>query len=159
MDVLTGIIVIILVSIICGVVKEAVRDIIRAVTGKNHKVESTVYQMRFSDYQASLIKDLIKTFGTQIAYRHRNGIIVDNIPAIPATSDMLVEQTAAKTFIKSTCRNYIIRLSLLNTKPEIGDRIIDGDSEYDVTNNENRQCYRPIDPDSMMIRIYVKKVK
>jgi hypothetical protein len=42
-------------------------------------------------------------------------------------------------------------------EPKTGDKIIDGETEYEVVNNENKQCFRPIDPDNFYARIFVQK--
>jgi hypothetical protein len=118
----------------------------------------------FADYHHFMIQELQKTFGTQITYKRREVIIAENIPAIPAKSDTPIDQTAAKTLIKTVNRNYIVQLSLLKLdgtpiEPKTGDRIIEGELEYEVVNGENKQCFRPIDPDNLYARIFVHKVK
>jgi hypothetical protein len=42
--------------------------------------------------------------------------------------------------------------------PKVGDQIIEGKNEYEVINDENKQCYRPIDPENQYLRIYVQKL-
>jgi hypothetical protein len=108
-----------------------------------------------------MIQELQKTFGTRITYKRREVILAENIPAIPAKSDTPIDQTAAKTLIKTVNRNYIVQLSLLKLdgnpiEPKTGDRIIEGEIEYEVINNENKQCFRPIDPDNHYVRIFVQ---
>jgi hypothetical protein len=152
------------VSIICGAINEAVRDIVCAISRKNNKEALVVYQMKFSDYHNTLFSELHKTFGTQITYKRRDTVIAEDIPAIPAKAELPIDILGANTMLKSIICNYIVKSSLLllndeQIEPKAGDRIIDGKTEYEVINSVNKQCYRPVDSDNNYLRIFVKKNK
>jgi hypothetical protein len=122
----------------------------------------------FSQDHEFLIQELQKVFGTTITYKRRDLVIAENIPAIPAKSELPINQTNAKTWIGSAKRNYIVKAELLipengiynePIEPKAGDKIIEGEKEYEVVNDENKIGYQPIDPDNHYLRIYVQKIK
>ncbi|MDR0337077.1 MAG: hypothetical protein LBI18_08305 [Planctomycetaceae bacterium] len=123
--------------------------------------------MQFSEHHDFLIQELQKTFGTTITYCRKGQVIAGDIPAIPAKSELPIDQTNAKTWMWSNKRNYIVKAESLIPQnalydepiiPKVGDLIIEGKTEYEVINDENKQCYRPIDPENQYLRIYVQKL-
>ena len=116
--------------------------------------------MKFSEYSEILIRQLMPVYGKEITYKRRDQVIAEFIPAIPSKSALPINATKADTRMKSVNRNYIVKLELLEgIEPKAGDRIIDGNVEYEVVNNDNKQCFRPIDTDNDYIRIFVQKIK
>jgi len=85
-----------------------------------------------------------------------------NIPAVPATSDYLNEKSSEYR-TKHIDRAYTVEFGLLNWNgkqiiPMSGDNIIEGETVYEVVPIEQKQCYRPIDPDGTYMRIFVKQI-
>jgi hypothetical protein len=115
--------------------------------------------MKFSEYQHIVVNDLLGVFGTVITYKRRNEVIAEDIPAIPSNTDMPIDKTEAKTRVKTTRLNFLVEALLLSVEPQAGDRIINGDKTYEVVNSDNKQCYRPIDPENKYLKIYVQKIK
>jgi hypothetical protein len=113
--------------------------------------------MKFSEYQHILVDDLLGVFGTVITYKRKAQTIAEDIPAIPSNIDAPINKTAAKTRTKTMNRNYIVEAALLSVEPKAGDDIIDGDKIYEVVNGENKQCFRPIDPENQYLKIFVQK--
>jgi hypothetical protein len=115
--------------------------------------------MKFSEYQHIAVNDLLGVFGTVITYKRRDQTIAEDIPAIPSNVNMPINKTEAKTRAKTMNRNYIVEAVLLSVEPKAGDHLIDGNTEYEVVSNENKQCYRPIDPENQYYKIFVQKLK
>jgi len=99
--------------------------------------------------------------GVTITFKRREIEIAD-IPAVPSKARALNEKSGEyrTTFVE---RVYTIELGLLTwneqqVRPKPGDHIIEGDIVYEVTEDEMRQCYRPIDPNEMYVRLFVKRL-
>ena len=100
--------------------------------------------------------------GVVITYRQRE-IVIENVPAIPKVLRLSNEKNAHSR-PKFGSREYIVKYASLvwkgeQVKPKPGDSIIDGDTVYDVTESETKQCCTPADTLGMYARIYVTKMK
>ena len=98
--------------------------------------------------------------GTTITYKQREKVI-ENVPAVPTTPDYLNEKSGEHR-TKHIDRAYTVEFGLLNWNgkqviPMSGDKIIEGETVYEVAPIEQKQCYRSLDTDGMYVRIFVKR--
>ena len=114
----------------------------------------------FAEHLKQHRETILSERGTTITYKQRDKVI-ENIPAVPATSDYLHEKSGEyrKKHIE---RAYTVEFELLKWNeeqmiPMSGDNIIEGEGIYEVAPLEEKQCYRPIDPEGRYIRIFVFK--
>ena len=116
--------------------------------------------MTFAEQLQQQRDTILSERGTTITYKQREKVI-ENVPAVPATSDYLNEKSGEyrKKHIE---RVYTVEFGLLKWNdeqiiPMSGDHIIEEETIYEVAPIEQKQCYRPIDPDGTYIRIFVFK--
>jgi hypothetical protein len=98
--------------------------------------------------------------GVVVTYMQRE-IVIKDMPAVPSKSRYLHEKSGDR-MMQSVDRQYTVEFGLLKWEdkqviPKAGDIIIEGENAYEVVPDEFKQCYRPIDPDSMYVRIFVQK--
>jgi hypothetical protein len=123
---------------------------------------SLLNEMKFTGLLHKMMPIQFKTFGTLVAYRRRE-IVIANIPAIPSSPDSLLKRVSADVRAKSETSCFIVETSRLKVNgepliPRSGDRITAGEKEYEITADETKQCFRPMDSEENYLRIFVKKV-
>ena len=116
--------------------------------------------MTFAEQLKQHRETILSERGTTITYKQREKVI-ENVPAVPATSDYLDEKNREHR-TKHIDRTYTVEFGLLNWNgeqiiPMPGDQIIEGETTYEVAPIEQKQCHRPIDPNGTYIRIFTFK--